>query len=43
VPTACCQAAEYAVTGGMLIEMKGLRIELTGKALDPIAVDADAI
>jgi hypothetical protein len=43
VPAACRQAAEYAVTGGVLIEVKGLRIELGGKALDPIAVDADAI
>jgi hypothetical protein len=38
VPAACRQAAEYAVTGGVFIEMKGLRIELGGKALDPIAV-----
>ena len=37
-PAACRQAAEYAVTSGVLIEMKGLRIELGGKALDPIAV-----
>ena len=42
VPAARRQAAEYAVTGGFLIEMKGLRIELGGKALDPIGVDADA-
>src|SRR5262249_47424484 len=42
VPAARRQATEYAFAGGILIEMKRLRIELGGKALDPIAVDAGA-
>src|SRR5215471_11745294 len=42
VPAARRQAAEYAVAGGVLVEMERLRIELGGKALDPIAVDAGA-
>src|SRR5262249_38155709 len=42
VPTARRQSAEDAVTGGIVIEMERLRIELGSEALDPITLDADA-
>jgi len=42
VPAARRQAAEYAIAGGVLVEMERLRIELGGKALDTIAIDAGA-
>src|SRR5215472_12280521 len=41
VPTARRQSAEDAVTGGIVIEMERLRIELGSEALDPITLDAD--
>src|SRR4029453_5720106 len=34
VPTARCQALEERALGGMLVRMKGLRIELNSECLD---------
>jgi hypothetical protein len=41
VPTARGQAAEYRFFSGLIIEMKGLRIELTRKILDCGLVDGE--
>jgi hypothetical protein len=42
VPAACGQTAEYRVGRGSFVEMKRLRIEFSGKALDAVRIDADA-
>src|ERR1700730_12766181 len=39
VPTACCQARKQCVLGRLVVEVEGLRIELTGKSFDLLLID----
>ena len=42
VPAACGETAKHRLSGGSFVEMKWLRIEFGGKALDAVRIDADA-
>ena len=42
VPATCGQTREYRVGRGSFVELKRLRIEFSGKALDVASFDADA-
>jgi hypothetical protein len=42
VPAACGETSKYRVNGGSFVEVKRLRIEFRGKALDAVRIDADA-
>jgi hypothetical protein len=40
VPTACCQTLEHGVLRRRRVEMERLRIELRGKAPNPLLIDS---
>ena len=42
VPAARRQAAKHRGPGGFVVEVKGLRVELGSKALDPLGLDPPA-
>ena len=42
MPAACGETAKHRLSGGSFVEMKWLRIEFGGKALDAVRIDADA-